>query len=84
MAGPSNVRYAAGAHRVNRAIPEEPTVDESLQNTPGVVEADEGGVEIIMVDDSQPKRVEKRSISQPQECSEPRCVLQSEFRVGIP
>jgi hypothetical protein len=84
MAGPSNASYTPGAQCLDLTGPEEPAVDESLQSTPGVVEAD-GGVEVIMVDDPQPERAEKRPASQLQECSnEPRCVLQSAFGVGIP
>lgn len=84
MAGPSNTSYTPGAQCLNLMGSEEPSVDESLQSTPGVVEADEG-VEVIMVDDPQPEHAEKRPAGPPEECSgEPRCVLFSALGAGIP
>lgn len=78
MAGPSNPSYAPSPQCLNLTGPEKPPMNESLQSTPDVVEADEGGVEVIMVDDPQPQRGEKRQAGKPQECTdEPRCVTVS-------
>ncbi|XP_021913243.1 uncharacterized protein LOC110826686 [Zootermopsis nevadensis] len=70
MAGPSNPSYAPSPQCLNLTGPEKPPMNESLQSTPDVVEADEGGVEVIMVDDPQPQRGEKRQAGKPQECTD--------------
>jgi hypothetical protein len=55
---------------------EEAALNQSPQNTSGIVAADEEGVEIIMVDDAQPEPPEKHPAGQPLEYSSaPRYVL---------
>jgi hypothetical protein len=76
MTGSSNISYAPGTWQMPLVGPEEPVLNESLQTTPGIVEA--GQEEVIMVDDVQPESAEKHPSSQPQEYfSAPRCVFES-------